>query len=162
MKKLLIWLLFLILSIAVVAITTNAACNANQEELIGPTNNSFGLREDILAYILSSIPQSDVKSTLAAIKMAQLDQAQIGVSKLSDLHELADKAAAASSCIELPLTQRTEFGKGYDRLLHNTPQRIAEQARLESLLSNHVISPNFGINSSDRQEQCNHLLGLKQ
>jgi hypothetical protein len=136
--------------------------NDTQKELIGPTNNSFGLREDVLAYIISSIPESDVKSTIAAIKMAQFDQAQIGVTSDSQLNELADKAAAASYCMELPIDTRVAFGKGYDRLLRNTPKRLAEQDRIEGLLSEHVISPDFGTNSYDRQEQCNHFLGLNQ
>jgi hypothetical protein len=48
----------------------------------------------------------------------------------------------------------------YNKLLRDTPARQAEQDRIERLLSNHVISNDYGIQSYDLKEQCDHFLGV--
>ena len=137
------------------------AKTASEQELIGKVTNQFGIRDDVLKLILTSIPESNVQATIAAIKMAQYDQAEIGVTDDKEMNLIANKAAAASACLSqnISMMDRSSFGQGYDKIIRDTPARQEEQSRIESLLSNHIISAYFGIQSYDFKEQCNHFLG---
>lgn len=129
------------------------------KDLIGPVSNEFGIRDEVLTLILQTIPESDVRSTIAAIKMIQFYQAQVGVTNDKEMNKLANKASAASSCINIPMMDRYNFGQSYDKIIRDTSDRQDEQDRIEHLLSGHVISADYGIQSYDPKEQCDHFLG---
>lgn len=133
---------------------------ATQQELIGKVTNQFGIRDDVLKLILTSIPESNVQATIAAIKMAQYYQAEIGVTDDKEMNLIANKASAASSCMNIPMMDGWKFIQSYDKIIRDTPARQAEQDRIEHLLSNHVISADYGIQSYDPKEQCDHFLGV--
>lgn len=132
---------------------------AAEKDLIGKVTNEFGIRDEVLQLILTTIPESDVQSTIAMIKMVQYDQQQIGVTDDKEMNLIANKAAAASSCIDIPMMDRSKFGDSYDELIRDTPARKYEWNRIEMLLNHHVISPDYGINSYDFKEQCAYFLG---
>ena len=136
------------------------AKTASQLELIGKVSNEFGIRDDVLKLILNTIPESNVRATIAAIKMVQYDQQQIGVTDDKEMNLIANKALAASYCLDIPMMDRYNFGQAYDKIIRDTPARKAEQNRIEHLLSNHVISADYGIQSYDAKEQCDHFLGV--
>ncbi len=136
------------------------AKTASQQELIGKVSNEFGIRDDVLKLILNTIPESNVRATIAAIKMVQYDQQQIGVTDDKEMNLIANKALAASYCLDIPMMDRYNFGQAYDKIIRDTPARKAEQNRIEHLLSNHVISADYGIQSYDAKEQCDHFLGV--
>lgn len=135
------------------------AKTASEQELIGKVTNQFGIRDDVLKLILTSIPESNVQATIAAIKMVQYDQQQIGVTDDKEMNLLSNKALAANYCINLPMLEQHEFINKYADMIRDTPARQAEQQRIEGLLANHVISADFGIQSYDSKEQCDHFLG---
>ncbi len=137
------------------------AKTASEQELIGKVTNQFGIRDDVLKLILTSIPESNVQATIAAIKMAQYDQAEIGITDDKEMNLIANKASAASSCMNIPMMDGWRFVQAYDKIIRDTPARQAEQDRIEHLLNNLVISPDFGIQSYDSKEQCDHFLGTK-
>lgn len=141
--------------------SSTAPKNPSAQGLIGISTNEFGIRDDVLKLILTSIPESDNRSTIAAIKMVQYDEQQIGVTDDKEMNLIANKASAASSCITIPMLERYKFGQKYDQIIRDTPARQAEQDRIEHLLSNHVISSDYGIQSYDPKEQCDHFLGVK-
>ncbi len=144
------------------ASATNIAPKSNsQKALIGKVTNQFGIRDDVLKLILDTFPESDVRSTIAAIKMAQYYQQQIGVTDDKEINKLANKAGAAVSCQNLSMLDSYKFGQAYDKLIRDTPARKAEEDRIELLLNNHVISNDYGIQSYDIKEQCDHFLGVK-
>jgi hypothetical protein len=136
------------------------AKTASQQDLIGKITNEFGIRDDVLKLILNTIPESNVRATIAAIKMVQYDQQQIGVTDDKEMNLIANKALAASYCLDIPMMDRYNFGQAYDKIIRDTPARKAEQNRIEHLLSNHVISADYGIQSYDAKEQCDHFLGV--
>ncbi len=133
--------------------------NFSEDELTSKITNQFGIRDDILNLILNTFPESETQSTIAAIKMAQYFQAQIGVNDPDKVNFLANKAAAALSCVNLPMLKEHQFIKDFDMLLRNTPARLAEEERIEHLLNGRIISNDYGINTSSHTERCNHLLG---
>lgn len=136
------------------------AKTASQQELIGTVTNEFGIRDDVLKLILNTIPESNVRATIAAVKMVQYDQQQIGVTDDKEMNLIANKASAASSCINIPMMEGWKFIQSYDKIIRDTPARQAEQDRIEKLLANHVISADYGIQSYDFKEQCDHFLGV--
>jgi hypothetical protein len=138
----------------------NKNMSESQAELIGTITNPFGIRDDILDYILANIPESNIRSRIAAIKMVYYDQEQIGITNDKILNQIENKAAAGLYCIKLPLLDEHQFIKGYDKLLRNTPARLNEQNRIEHLLNGHVISADFGINTYDFKKQCSYYLGV--
>ena len=135
------------------------AKTASEQELIGKVTNQFGIRDDVLKLILTSIPESDTRSTIAAIKMAQYFQQQIGVTDDKEMNVIANRASAAMSCINLPMLEMNNLINNYAEMLRDTSARQTEQHRIEGLLANHVISADYGIQSYDLKEQCNHFLG---
>ena len=137
------------------------AKTASEQELIGKVTNQFGIRDDVLKLILNTIPESNVQATIAAIKMVQYDQTEIGITDDKEMNLIANKAAAASSCLSqnISMMDRYNLGQAYDKIIRDTPARKAEQERIEHLLNNHVTSADFGIQSYDFKEQCNHFLG---
>ena len=132
-----------------------------QQELIGKITNNFAIRDDVLKLILNFIPESDVMSTIATIKMAQYYQQQIGVTDEKEMNLLANKAAAAVSCQNLSIIDSYNFGKAYDEIIRDTPARKLEQDRIERLLSNHIISADCGTQSDDHTARCNYFLAAK-
>ena len=138
------------------------AKTASEQDLIGKVTNQFGIRDDVLKLILTSIPESDTGSTIAAIKMAQYNQAEIGLTNDMEINSIENKASAAVSCMsDQMIFQNSKFFDSYNQLLRDTPARQAEQDRIEHLLNNHVISNDYGIQSYDKKEQCDHLLSGK-
>ena len=138
------------------------AKTASEQDLIGKVTNQFGIRDDVLKLILTSIPESDTGSTIAAIKMAQYNQAEIGLTNDMEINSIENKASAAVSCTsDQMIFQNSKFFDSYNQLLRDTPARQAEQDRIEHLLNNHVISNDYGIQSYDKKEQCDHLLSGK-
>lgn len=136
----------------------------SQKQLIGEVTNPFGIRDDILDYILTYIPESDTRSRIAAIKMAYYDQMEIGVTDDKIINNYANKALAAVYCMQLPMSKLDSFGKGYDKLLRNTQLKKNEQNRIENLLNNHVISADFGDVGNKKlklKDQCDYFLGYK-
>ncbi|TXJ02892.1 MAG: hypothetical protein E6Q32_01770 [Neisseriales bacterium] len=136
------------------------ARTASQQELIGKVSNEFGIRDDVLNLILNTIPESNVRATIAAIKLAQYYQQQIGVTDDKEMNVISNKALAANYCLNLPMLEQHAFINKYADMLRDTPARKAEQNRIENLLSNHVISADYGIQSYDFKEQCDHFLGV--
>jgi hypothetical protein len=137
------------------------AKTASQQELVGKVSNEFGIRDDVLKLILNTIPESNVRATIAAIKLAQYNQAEIGLNNDMEINVIENKASAAISCMnDQVIFQNKRFFDNYNKLLRDTPARQAEQDRIERLLSNHVISNDYGIQSYDLKEQCDHFLGV--
>lgn len=141
-------------------IVESSTTNRSQQALVGTITNPFGIRDDVLEYILLNIPESNTRATIAAIKMAYYDQAEIGVTDDKQINVFANKAMASVYCSNISSQEGYKFDQGYNKLLRNTKERFAEQERIESLLSGHVISADFGINSYDFKEQCDHFLGI--
>lgn len=130
-----------------------------QQELIGTVTNQFGIRDEVLQLILTSIPESDVRSTIAAIKLAKYHQLEVGLTNDAQINIFENRASAAISCINLPMMDRYNFVVKYDKMIRDTPARKAEQDRIEHALNGHVISNDYGIQSYDIKEQCDHFLG---
>ncbi len=100
--------------------------NKSRQQLIGTITNPFGIRDDILEYILLNIPESNTRATIAAIKMAYYYQSEIGLYNDKKINELSNKAGAAISCLNLPMASMDKFITGYGDLLRNTKERLAE------------------------------------
>ncbi len=141
--------------------TTNQNISESQAELIGVITNPFGIRDDVLDYTLTKIPESNIRARVSAIKMAYFYQKEIGVTDDKELNDLDNKAAAGIYCISLSIQDSDSYIKGYDKLIRNTPARLAEQRRIEHLLNGHVISADFGIDTYDFKKQCNYFLGMQ-
>jgi hypothetical protein len=138
----------------------NKNMSESQAELLGIITNPFGIRDDILNYILTNIPESNTRTRIAAIKMSYYDQQMIGVVDDKVINQLENKAGAGLYCMQLPMLEENKLIKGYDKLLRNTPERLNEQNRIEHLLNGHIISYDFGIDTYDFKLQCNHYLGV--
>lgn len=139
---------------------TDANISKSQAALIGTVTNPFGIRDDILDYILVSIPESNIRARIAEIKLAQLEQSELGVNDDKMLNMIENKTMAAVYCAHLPIQDSAKFVKGYDKLLRNTTARQVEQDRIEHLLNGHVISADFGIDTYDYKKQCDYFLGF--
>ncbi|MCE2706522.1 MAG: hypothetical protein LW807_05540 [Proteobacteria bacterium] len=141
-------------TLTIVESSVNVNVSESQNALVGKVTNPFGIRDDILDYIIINIPESNERARLASVKLAILNQNEIFISNFEQLNSFENQASAAITCLNLPIKDSYKFIKGYDELLRNTPDRLSEQNRIEYLLNGRVISPNFG-------DKCNQLLTTK-
>ena len=144
------------------SVQLNKRVSESQAGLIGIITNPFGIRDDTLNYILVNIPENNVNSRIAAIKMAYYDQQMIGVTDDNKLNQLANKVSAGIDCLNLPMLKQSKFVEEYGNLVRNSSARITEYNRIEHLLNGHVISADFGINTYDLKLQCVHFLGVSE
>lgn len=128
-------------------------------DLVGTITNPFGIRDDILDYILNTIPESNIRATVSIIKMAYYHQQMVGVTDDKQLNSIANKSMAAIYCANLPISISAKFIDGYDKLIRDTSARNLEWNRIEHQLNNHIISHDFGVDSYDYKEQCDTFLG---
>jgi hypothetical protein len=119
----------------------------SHHDLVGTITNKFGIRDDILDYIFTTIPKGNTGALVSAIKIAQNDQQEMFVKDSDKLNKLEDKGAAAVWCLGTYLDGNSleDFVHGYDKLMRNTPERKALQESIENKLGGHVISVNFGF-----------------
>ena len=119
-----------------------------QDELSGKVSNPFGIRDDMLEYILTNIPESNVGAIISAIKMVQLDQQEYFIEDVTELNKVVDKEMAAVDCLSTFLgggVTGEDFLEGYNKVQRNTPLRKAKEEEIEKKLGGHVLSGNFGF-----------------
>lgn len=89
-------------------------------ELRGTITNPFGIRDDLLEYILANVPESNVRDTRALIKMVQYDQEIYYTNPSeSDALLIASRADLANTCFSGDIHKLLEI----DKLYRNTDAR---------------------------------------
>ena len=141
-------------TLTIVESSVNVNVSESQNALVGKVTNPFGIRDDILDYIIINIPESNERARLASVKLAQYYSSMINNTNIINVNLLANSASASITCSNLTIGDSYKFGQGLDKLLRNTPDRLSEQNRIEHLLNGCIISPNFG-------DKCNQLLTTK-
>lgn len=99
-----------------------------QQDLAGVITNSYGVRDDILDYILKTIPESNALARTAAIKFAGYEQMiYYGNITSQEAIALANKEVLIRSCLSyyLPNHSSTNFTRKMNKLLRNTKARDA-------------------------------------
>lgn len=128
--------------------TSHVQSTPSVQELVGKVTNPFGIRDDVLDYIIKSIPADNKGAIISAIKRAQIDQQEMFVKDPDKLNKLEDKGSASIMCLNTYIDddiKTDDFIHGYDALMRNTPERKALQEEIENKLGGHVISSNFGF-----------------
>lgn len=122
--------------------------------------NPFGIRDDVLDYLLQAIPESNNKARMFAIRMAAYDQAAMFASE-SQLNKLQNKSYAATICWSdiLSPEEGSKLIKGYGTVLRKNNIAKSLWESVENKLNNHVISADFGIRGTDLNAKCKYLLG---
>lgn len=102
-------------------------------ELIGPITNPFGIRDDILEYIVKTIPANNEIAMRAAIKLMQYMQ-QIYYGNLSESDALLNhsREVLAGTCLSRYMKQNPNFKNndggdfvyGLQMSMHNTKARV--------------------------------------
>ena len=119
-----------------------------QQQLVGATTNPFGIRDDMLSYILTNIPESNVAAIISAIKMVQFNQQEYYTNNVDELNKIVDKEMAALACLSTYLgggITGADFIEGYNKVQRNTPMRKNKEEEIENQLGGRVISGNFGF-----------------
>lgn len=100
--------------------------NESRSELEGKITNPFGIRDDILEYIIKTVPVNNESALRAAIKLNQDDQ-QIYYGDLTEdqAMKLVDNQALILTCLikYLPNNADVILGRGIDSLMRNTKAR---------------------------------------
>lgn len=134
---------------------------------VGEITNVFGVRDDVLDYILVTIPADKNKSRLFAIKMALYDQKAMFASE-PQLNKLINKGFAAMSCMmyyyddenntNYDIPDKYKFMDGYEKVLRSNKLANDLWESVENRMNNHVLSRDYGIDSISKDVRCNHLL----
>ena len=136
----------------------NNNLSESMAQLQGVITNPFGIRDDILEYILKYTSTND-NSKLFAIQMAVYDK-QMMFTNESDINKLANKSYASFICLSKNLTikQSLEFVRGYEKILRSTRYSNDLWENVENKLNHHVISADFGIQNQNLEQRCQYLL----
>ena len=132
----------------------------SQQELIGTITNPFGIRDDILDYILTNIPESNIKWRAAGIALAQTYNVMYEFSTLPNEQRIiaANKNTLLSKCLLIfsnDFDTYYKFSKGMERLLNNSDKRKENINQIDQKVFGwHVIGS--GMNSEDENKYCNN------
>ena len=134
-----------------------AKLSESLEELRGVSTNPFGIRDDILQYIFTNIPESNESATKAAIKMVQYEQ-EIYYGNLTESAAII-KAGQEDLAMQCLMSYLSNNGQD-DRLA----LKIAEQLRNTKARDNHMWEVDrkyfswkvlgTGLNISEEIEAC--------
>lgn len=121
------------------------------EKVIGPISNKFGIGDDMLAYIMKTIPASNESAVYAAIRLAQLNQTLI----LSETQEEAlinvKKMDVSVHCLDKSLDYTNPFIKNAGKLMTNTPDRKKQDQKISSFLAWQMIGiPDLSVQQLDK------------
>ena len=126
-------------------------------ELIGPIDNSYGVRNDILDKILSIVPESNPQMLRAAIMSAYYDNL-VFYSDSSELQLLfASKFSLANNCLSFADFNKDKNLKVYNQVssytsnaMRNTEKRLNHLQQIEqTTLAWQVLGSNLASNEED-------------
>jgi hypothetical protein len=124
--------------------------------LIGPINNPYGIRDDILEMILATIPTSQTQMLTAAIKIAYYENQLVYARDNSTRRDYLAKWALAETCLGYfensdELTINHNFNRQLAELMRNSPSRREYLNQLEQTkLAWQVISSGHGSSSEEQ------------
>jgi hypothetical protein len=121
--------------------------------LIGPINNPYGVRDDILDEIVTMVPESNSKLLDAVIKSAYYDNLSSFSVTNKDKLNYEHKVSTAIYCIVLFDNNNlaSTITKNYDRLMRNNINRKKYQENLEQTVFAWQL---LGATDSGTKEQC--------
>ena len=126
-------------------------------ELIGPIDNAYGVRNDILDKILSIVPESNPQMLRAAIMSAYYDNL-VFYSDSSELQLLfASKFSLANNCLSFADFNKDKNLKVYNQVssytsnaMRNTEKRLNHLQQIEqTTLAWQVLGSNLASNEED-------------
>jgi hypothetical protein len=98
--------------------------------LEGTITNSFGIRDDILEYIVKNIPENKESALRAAIKLAQNQNFIYYKLESEEALKLEDNNALLDGCLIIFLGN-VNISMGIDSLMRNTPERDAHMWKID-------------------------------
>lgn len=129
-------------------------------ELQAGITNPFGIRDDILDFILDNIPKDNNQARLFAIKMAYYDRLALFASE-SQVNKLVNKGYASLICLNqyLSIQDADKFIKSYEAKCDSDKSTKLLWENVENQLNHHVITADFGIDNNNINKRCEFLLG---
>lgn len=99
--------------------------NISMEELAGPINKEYNIREDILRYIEKEIPANNVIAKEAAIKYAQAEQFIYYKASQKEAIKTVSRQIIALKCLRYSIhtNEPKMVTRNIDKLMRNTPER---------------------------------------
>lgn len=126
-----------------------------KEQVIGAITNKFGIGDDMLAYIMKTIPATNESAVYAAIRFAQLRQKVFLSENQEDAIMNMKKAGIGVDCLDTiygtRLTHR--FIKEADQLMTNTSLRLAQEYKVRNFLAWQLIG-NPDLSMQDENKMC--------
>ncbi len=105
----------------------DAKISESEQKLEGKITNPFGIRDDILDFIITNVPSSNESALRAAILSAQLSQEiYYGDITQAEAIKLVDRDALVGTCLDIYLggfKQGYKVDMGIDKLMRNTKVR---------------------------------------
>ncbi len=130
-----------------------AKLSESLEELRGVSTNPFGIRDDILQYIFTSIPESNESATKAAIKLMQyLQEIYYGDHTESEIMLVHQREGLAIGCL-MDYTDDIQLPSKIMNQMRNTKARDEYMwATARKYFSWKVLGT--GLNVSEEKEIC--------
>ena len=135
----------------------NSQSNLSESYLAlrGTVTNTFGIRDDVLNYVITNIKKNNT-SFYAALRVSQLMQQQMLESTPEKVLNISQNMFIAVSCIKLPdINQETNFIRQLNYLYRNTALREQREKNIESILNGKFIDPNMTMD--DIKNSCNRM-----
>lgn len=132
---------------------TNNRLAESVAKLEGKITNPFGVRDDILEFILKNVPNDDPRIMKASIEKAQLNQS-IYYDDISakDALKLANKDSLLTTCLRI-YTTNYSIENGIDKLMRNTKARNAHMWEVDRKYFSWKIVGS-GLSVADENKAC--------
>ena len=143
-----------------ISVPITVATDSKRAELIGVITNQYGIRDDILQYILNNVPASNKQGIEAAIHLAQNEyDIYYGSDDPEKIRYSANMMGHIIRCMNVFFEEQDHTSRNIAKLYRNTPAREKRMHDIEgNILGGHVYDDNVGemanINFSDSEQYC--------
>ena len=143
-----------------ISVPIAVATDSKRAKLIGVITNQYGIRDDILQYILNNVPASNKQGIEAAIHLAQNEyDIYYGSDDPEKIRYSANMMGHIIRCMNVFFEEQDHTSRNIAKLYRNTPAREKRMHDIEgNILGGHVYDDNVGemanINFSDSEQYC--------
>ncbi len=118
---------------------------SSKDELLGKITNQYGIRDDILNYILKTIPAENESALFHAIKMAQYTQQMYISNDRETAIKEAESMGASIDCLmdSYGMVNTDNLVVALDKIRDDTPLRLHQERVGEQLMGWQVIKANM-------------------
>ena len=142
-----------------ISVPIAVATDSKRAKLIGVITNQYGIRDDILQYILDNVPADNKQGIEASIHLAKNEYDTLYADSPEKARYAMNMGMNVVRCNTVILGEQNKVWRGISDLYRNTPDRRKYANDIQgNVLGNHVYDGNVGemanINFSDSEQYC--------